>query len=104
MCDRCLAPYSGPRCEQCSPGFFKRDGLCVACDCSGNSDPQAAPQICHPQTGHCLGCTNNTTGPHCQLCAPGHVGDARAHNCTKTGTRRSNSFLISTVQIRVKLK
>lgn len=83
VCDRCSAPYSGPRCDQCGPGFFKRDSLCVPCDCSGNSDPQGAPQICHPQTGHCLSCINSTTGPHCQLCAPGFVGDARVHNCTQ---------------------
>uniref|UniRef100_A0A8C6TAI1 Laminin EGF-like domain-containing protein n=1 Tax=Neogobius melanostomus TaxID=47308 RepID=A0A8C6TAI1_9GOBI len=44
VCDRCLAPYSGPRCDQCSAGFFKRDNICVPCDCSGNSDPQGRPR------------------------------------------------------------
>ncbi|XP_033828816.1 multiple epidermal growth factor-like domains protein 9 [Periophthalmus magnuspinnatus] len=87
VCDRCLAPYSGPQCDQCSAGFFRQDALCVPCDCSGNYDPLGPAQICHPQTGQCLGCINNTMGPHCQLCAPGYVGDAKAHNCTRPNSR-----------------
>uniref|UniRef100_A0AAV2MTG6 Laminin EGF-like domain-containing protein n=1 Tax=Knipowitschia caucasica TaxID=637954 RepID=A0AAV2MTG6_KNICA len=83
VCDRCLPAYTGPQCAQCSAGFFRRDALCVPCDCSGNSDPRGPPQICHPQTGQCLSCINNTTGPQCQLCTPGYVGDAKAHNCTR---------------------
>lgn len=87
VCDRCLPRYSGPQCDQCSPGFYRQSSLCVPCDCNGNSDPQGPPQICHPQTGQCLRCINNTTGPNCQLCAPGYVGDARAHNCTRPTPR-----------------
>ncbi|XP_072288854.1 multiple epidermal growth factor-like domains protein 9 isoform X2 [Eucyclogobius newberryi] len=87
VCDRCLAPYAGPQCDQCGAGFFKRDALCAPCDCSGNADPQGPPQICHPQTGHCLSCINDTTGAQCQLCAPGYAGDAKAHNCTRPNPR-----------------
>lgn len=83
VCDRCLPKYTGPQCDQCSAGFYKQSGLCVPCDCSGNADLQGPTQICHPETGHCLRCINNTTGPHCQLCAAGYIGDALAHNCTR---------------------
>ncbi|XP_057688422.1 multiple epidermal growth factor-like domains protein 9 [Corythoichthys intestinalis] len=83
VCDQCLHPYSGSLCDQCSAGFHKAQGACVPCDCSGNADPQGPTQVCHPDTGHCLSCINNTTGPRCQLCAPGFSGDARAHNCSR---------------------
>ncbi|XP_076005598.1 multiple epidermal growth factor-like domains protein 9 [Genypterus blacodes] len=86
-CDQCLPRYGGPQCDQCSAGFYKASGACVPCDCSGNADPQGPAQICHPDTGHCLGCINNTAGPQCQLCALGFAGDARAHNCTRLTPR-----------------
>ncbi|XP_067457275.1 multiple epidermal growth factor-like domains protein 9 [Thunnus thynnus] len=87
VCDQCLSYYTGPQCDQCSAGFYKASGACVPCDCSGNADPQGPTQLCHPDTGHCLRCTNNTTGPQCHLCAPGFIGDARAHNCTSLTLR-----------------
>lgn len=87
VCDHCLPRYTGPKCDKCSAGFYKVSGVCVSCDCSGNADPQGPVQICHPDTGHCLRCINNTTGPQCQLCSAGFVGDARAHNCTRLTPR-----------------
>uniref|UniRef100_A0A674AAW7 Laminin EGF-like domain-containing protein n=1 Tax=Salmo trutta TaxID=8032 RepID=A0A674AAW7_SALTR len=70
-------------CGQCKAGFYSANSGCVPCDCSGNADPTRLAQLCQPDTGHCLSCTNNTTGPQCQLCAAGFTGDARAHNCTR---------------------
>ncbi|XP_034727925.1 multiple epidermal growth factor-like domains protein 9 [Etheostoma cragini] len=87
VCDQCLPRYSGPQCDKCSPGFYKASGICAPCDCSGNANPQDPAQLCHPDNGHCLRCINNTAGPQCQLCAPGFIGDARAHNCTRPTTR-----------------
>ncbi|XP_041642570.1 multiple epidermal growth factor-like domains protein 9 [Cheilinus undulatus] len=87
VCDQCLPRYSGPQCDQCSAGFYKASGVCVQCDCSGNADPKGPVELCHPDTGHCLRCINNTTGPQCQLCAPGFIGDARAQNCTRPTPR-----------------
>ncbi|XP_041793320.1 multiple epidermal growth factor-like domains protein 9 [Chelmon rostratus] len=87
VCDQCLTRYSGPQCDQCTAGFYKASGVCVPCDCSGNADPHGPNQLCHPDTGHCLRCINNTTGPQCQLCAPGFIGDAQAHNCTRPTPR-----------------
>uniref|UniRef100_A0A3Q3IKK8 Laminin EGF-like domain-containing protein n=1 Tax=Monopterus albus TaxID=43700 RepID=A0A3Q3IKK8_MONAL len=86
VCDQCLHLYSGPQCDKCSAGFYKTSGTCVPCDCSGNADPQRPAQLCHPDTGHCFHCINNTAGPQCQLCAPGFIGDGRAHNCTPDTT------------------
>ncbi|XP_068590406.1 multiple epidermal growth factor-like domains protein 9 [Cebidichthys violaceus] len=86
-CDQCLPRYGGLQCDECSAGFYKASGLCVPCDCSGNADPQGPPQLCHPDTGQCLRCINNTTGPQCQRCAPGFIGDAPAHNCTRPRPR-----------------
>ncbi|XP_071371442.1 multiple epidermal growth factor-like domains protein 9 [Centroberyx affinis] len=87
VCDQCLPKYGGPECDECAAGFFKASGVCVPCDCSGNADPQGPARLCHPDTGHCLRCVNNTAGPQCQLCAPGFTGDARAHNCTSPAPR-----------------
>ncbi|XP_029915647.1 multiple epidermal growth factor-like domains protein 9 [Myripristis murdjan] len=87
VCDQCLPHHRGPECDQCAAGFFKASGLCVPCDCNGNADPQGPEQLCHADTGHCLRCINNTTGPQCQLCAPGFTGDAQAHNCTRPAPR-----------------
>ncbi|XP_047447205.1 multiple epidermal growth factor-like domains protein 9 [Mugil cephalus] len=96
VCDKCLHRYSGPHCDECSAGFYKASGACVPCDCSGNADPQDPAKLCHPDTGHCLSCINNTAGPQCQLCAPGFVGDARAHNCTRPSTRLSPTQAVTT--------
>ncbi|XP_070689907.1 multiple epidermal growth factor-like domains protein 9 [Pempheris klunzingeri] len=91
VCDQCLPRYSGQQCDVCSAGFYKASGLCVPCNCSGNADPQGPAQLCRPDTGHCLRCINNTTGPQCQLCAPGFTGDARAHNCSRPTTRTTET-------------
>ncbi|XP_028312365.1 multiple epidermal growth factor-like domains protein 9 [Gouania willdenowi] len=87
LCDRCLPPYAGVLCDRCSSGFFREAGACVPCDCNGNADPRGPAHLCHPETGHCLRCVNNTAGPRCQLCSAGFTGDARAHNCTRAAPR-----------------
>ncbi|XP_016130653.1 multiple epidermal growth factor-like domains protein 9 [Sinocyclocheilus grahami] len=84
FCVQCKPEYQGPNCEQCSDGFYNADSICLPCNCSGNGDPHISPQICHPDTGHCLSCINNTTGLHCERCAEGFTGDALARNCTPT--------------------
>ncbi|XP_056148467.1 multiple epidermal growth factor-like domains protein 9 [Lampris incognitus] len=83
VCDQCLAHYDGAECDECAAGFYRAAGVCAPCDCNGNADPKGPSQLCHPHTGHCFSCINNTTGPQCQLCAPGFTGDAHAHNCTQ---------------------
>ncbi|XP_052459836.1 multiple epidermal growth factor-like domains protein 9 [Carassius gibelio] len=87
VCDECKPGFSGPRCSVCMDGLFKSAGVCVPCECNGNADPRSMAQICHPETGHCHRCINNTAGAHCEICARGYTGDARFHNCTLRAVR-----------------
>lgn len=82
VCDQCNPEYEGPNCVQCRDGYYNADSICLPCECNENTEPSSTPRICHPDTGHCLNCSYNTTGSHCQHCAPGFTGDALARNCT----------------------
>ncbi|XP_036386080.1 multiple epidermal growth factor-like domains protein 9 isoform X1 [Megalops cyprinoides] len=95
VCDECKPEYQGLTCNVCRDGFYSLDGVCLRCECNGNADPLALPRLCHPETGHCLSCTNNTAGPHCEVCAPGFSGDALTHTCTPTAVR-----VLPTVELR----
>ncbi|XP_015258525.1 PREDICTED: laminin subunit alpha-5, partial [Cyprinodon variegatus] len=84
----CMHGYAGPNCERCAPGFYGNPMVfgssCQPCNCNGNTDPNMLFTDCHPLTGQCLNCMDNTAGPHCDICAPGYYGDAiHAKNCTK---------------------
>lgn len=83
----CRENFAGPKCERCAPGYYGNPlligGTCRKCDCSGNSDPNLIFEDCNEVTGQCNSCMGNTTGFHCERCAPGYYGDARmAKNCT----------------------
>ncbi|KAG7331987.1 hypothetical protein KOW79_003821 [Hemibagrus wyckioides] len=86
-CDECKPGFAPPTCEVCIDGFYKVGSECVRCECNGNADPRSAPRICLPESGRCLLCANHTAGTHCELCASGYTGDARAHNCTLRASR-----------------
>ncbi|XP_072538634.1 multiple epidermal growth factor-like domains protein 9 [Salminus brasiliensis] len=86
-CDECKAGFQGLACDVCMDGLYKSGDVCVPCDCNGNADPRSVPQMCHQESGQCLRCANHTAGMHCELCAPGYTGDARAHNCTLRAVR-----------------
>lgn len=71
---------------RCAGGFYGNPrevgGTCTRCQCHGNVDLNEAGH-CDVITGACLRCQGNTTGTHCQVCQPGHYGDAiHAKNCT----------------------
>ncbi|EYC06964.1 hypothetical protein Y032_0073g800 [Ancylostoma ceylanicum] len=71
----CPAPYSGPSCQHCAPGYYRVQtgsflGACVPCECNGHSGS------CDPDTGVCFDCQHSTHGDHCELCEEGHYGDA----------------------------
>ncbi|XP_051881021.1 laminin subunit alpha-4 [Pristis pectinata] len=83
----CKENYAGSRCERCAPGYYGSplafQGSCKKCNCNGNSDPNLIFDDCNEITGHCRNCLQNTTGIHCEQCAPGYHGDAiNAKNCT----------------------
>ncbi|XP_061662817.1 laminin subunit alpha-5 isoform X5 [Syngnathoides biaculeatus] len=84
----CMPGYAGLQCERCAPGYYGNPMVlgskCQQCNCHGNTDPNMLFTNCHPVTGECLSCMNNTTGSHCDECAPGYHGDAiSAKNCTQ---------------------
>ncbi|MEE6476066.1 hypothetical protein FKM82_010957 [Ascaphus truei] len=101
---RCLCKenYAGPKCERCAPGYYGnpllKGSICKKCDCSGNSDPNLIFEDCNEMTGQCNNCLRNSTGFHCERCAPGYYGDARvakncmACRCTKCGTESCNDI------------
>ena len=82
----CRPGHNGPLCDSCSEGFFGSppDMRCRPCDCNGNIDPDV-PGSCYRETGLCLICINNSTGPECEACADGYYGDAITQNCQPCG-------------------
>ncbi|XP_063063630.1 laminin subunit alpha-1 [Engraulis encrasicolus] len=96
--EQCECPwgYSGTSCEYCISGFYRVDGIlfggnCLMCECN---DHATECDI----NGVCLGCTHNTTGPHCDQCLPGYYGDpfqGTAEDCQRCAcplTVASNNF------------
>ncbi|XP_053605991.1 laminin subunit alpha-2 [Plodia interpunctella] len=51
------------------------EGEAKRCDCNGRA------VACDPDTGTCLNCRNGTGGAHCETCAAGFHGSARAGGC-----------------------
>nr|XP_026490200.1 basement membrane-specific heparan sulfate proteoglycan core protein isoform X1 [Vanessa tameamea] len=79
--EQCQCPmgYVGTSCEDCAPGYTRSSsGLylehCGLCDCNGHST------MCHPETGVCYDCADNTAGPNCEFCKDGFQQDQN-NNC-----------------------
>uniref|UniRef100_A0A4W6EC76 Basement membrane-specific heparan sulfate proteoglycan core protein n=1 Tax=Lates calcarifer TaxID=8187 RepID=A0A4W6EC76_LATCA len=80
----------------CLPGFYRVGGVlfggnCMQCECNDHATECDV-------NGACLGCSHNTTGPHCDQCLPGFYGDpteGTADDCRLCPcplTEPSNSF------------
>ncbi|VDM41094.1 unnamed protein product [Toxocara canis] len=83
----CKPGYTSDRCERCDVGYFgeplRMGGSCEECDCYGNND-LSVEGSCHPISGDCDLCMNNTDGRHCEYCKQWYYGDATdAKNCTE---------------------
>ncbi|XP_689297.6 multiple epidermal growth factor-like domains protein 9 [Danio rerio] len=64
MCTCKMGVY-GPKCDDCHPGFFHFSSTgCQPCQCNNHST------YCHPQSGICLDCQDNTQGHNCEECLP----------------------------------
>ncbi|PAA46918.1 hypothetical protein BOX15_Mlig003129g4 [Macrostomum lignano] len=92
----CEPGYLGDRCDQCAVNHYGHPttGPCNPCSCNGNID-LTVPESCHPFTGSCTKCLNNTAGVSCEVCRPGFYGDATRGaclpcRCNANGTRRSS--------------
>ncbi|KAM7125254.1 laminin subunit alpha-1 isoform 2-T3 [Molossus nigricans] len=83
LLENCLCPpgTAGFSCQDCAPGYYRGKlpeggdrgprlllAPCVPCNCNNHSD------TCDPETGMCLNCSDNTSGDHCDVCAPGYYG------------------------------
>ncbi|XP_050682975.1 basement membrane-specific heparan sulfate proteoglycan core protein isoform X5 [Leptidea sinapis] len=85
--EQCVCPpeYVGTSCEDCAPGYTRNSaGLylerCGPCNCNGKSSD------CHPETGVCYNCADNTDGPNCEVCRDGYERDY-SNNCVYSGGR-----------------
>ncbi|KAJ8285744.1 hypothetical protein GJAV_G00030430 [Gymnothorax javanicus] len=59
----CKIGVYGPKCDECLPGYFRFSSTgCQLCQCNNHSS------YCHPQSGICVNCQDNTKGPSCEDC------------------------------------
>ncbi|EGT43369.1 hypothetical protein CAEBREN_17090 [Caenorhabditis brenneri] len=82
----CKPGYTGDRCDRCAAGYFGQPqqvgGSCEPCQCNGNNNLTDS-RACHPVSGDCYLCEQNTDGRHCEWCAQWFYGDAvAAKNCS----------------------
>ncbi|XP_049762590.1 laminin subunit alpha-1 [Schistocerca cancellata] len=85
----CPPEYNSTSCQDPSIGFYrwydnnqitstiiiKLVGEARPCQCNNRSS------ICDIETGYCLNCSENTSGPHCDRCAEGFYGDPERGSC-----------------------
>ncbi|RWS31675.1 Laminin subunit alpha-like protein [Leptotrombidium deliense] len=93
----CKEGYFGPTCNVCAAGYYGRpmvaNEVCKRCECNGNINSSQIGS-CDSETGRCLKCLNNTSGPACEICRSWNWGDAiekkdcRSCNCNKTGSEK----------------
>lgn len=60
----CKEGRSGPRCDQCAPGYYKYPE-CIECQCD---EAGSIGQSCDPLTGKC-NCKSNFANDKCSECA-----------------------------------
>ncbi|XP_061640126.1 laminin subunit beta-3-like isoform X2 [Phyllopteryx taeniolatus] len=78
VCEGCLHHTTGPRCDQCLPGYqlnpnsqMDRPDACIRCVCSAEGTVNGGR--CDDNTGLCQ-CKVNVEGPRCDQCKRGYYG------------------------------
>ncbi|XP_029907597.1 laminin subunit beta-3 [Myripristis murdjan] len=78
VCEDCLHHTTGPRCDQCAPGYqpnprsrMDRPDACIRCLCSAEGTVNGGQ--CDDITGSCQ-CKANVEGPRCDRCKSGFYG------------------------------
>ncbi|XP_061543036.1 laminin subunit beta-3-like isoform X2 [Phycodurus eques] len=78
VCEGCLHHTTGPRCDQCLPGYqlnpnsqLDRPDACIRCVC--NAEGTVNGGRCDDNTGLCQ-CKVNVEGPRCDQCKRGYYG------------------------------
>uniref|UniRef100_A0A5F8G7E7 Basement membrane-specific heparan sulfate proteoglycan core protein n=1 Tax=Monodelphis domestica TaxID=13616 RepID=A0A5F8G7E7_MONDO len=104
----CPPGTAGFSCQDCAPGYHRAKFLkvsgnealpliasCVPCECNNHTE------TCHPETGQCLNCRDNTAGDHCDICAPGYYGKVRGsvNDCSVCECPRSNASFSPTCHL-----
>ncbi|XP_077410264.1 laminin subunit alpha-5 isoform X1 [Vanacampus margaritifer] len=77
-CLSCMHNTSGPRCNECAPGYHG-DAIsaknCTKCSCL-----PCGTESCNPHTGQCR-CKPGVSGPHCHHCQGGSFGFESCAGC-----------------------
>ncbi|XP_034389496.1 laminin subunit beta-3 isoform X1 [Cyclopterus lumpus] len=75
LCEGCMHHTTGPKCDQCAPGYqpnpnrMDRPDACIRCVCSADGTVNGGR--CDDSTGSCL-CKVNVEGPRCDRCKRGY--------------------------------
>ncbi|XP_023138331.1 laminin subunit beta-3 isoform X1 [Amphiprion ocellaris] len=89
VCEGCLHHTTGPKCDQCAPGYqpnprsqMDRPDACIRCICSAEGTVNGGR--CDDSTGSCQ-CKVNVEGPRCDRCKRGYYGLSSSNSlgCTK---------------------
>ncbi|KAM9759319.1 laminin subunit beta-3 [Menidia menidia] len=89
VCEGCLHHTTGPRCDQCLPGYqpnprsrMDRPDACIRCSCSAEGALDGGR--CEDSSGSCR-CKENVEGPRCDRCKRGFYGLSAANplGCSK---------------------
>ncbi|KAM6926955.1 laminin subunit beta-4 [Lycodopsis pacificus] len=97
-CQHCLYNTTGPRCQDCKPGYYgdALDRDCKECSCDRRGTevtqcPLGSPCFCNSRTGQCP-CRTGVVGILCDECVDGYWKLDGASGCQTCSCDSVNSF------------